>query len=83
MGTPETTPGTGTVLPTPEQQQRAKWDLLLTDLEYRGEQLRQIRAFEPWRMVFTAITAAAALMGAGGVVGGLIVRLLYSPAGTP
>jgi hypothetical protein len=103
------------VLPTPEEQQRAKWDLLLTDLEYRGEQLRHAKSYnpvemetrleqlrhaksynpveietrlqqlryEPRRFWISAITAAAALMGAGGVVGGLIVRLLYAPAGTP
>jgi hypothetical protein len=68
-----------TVLPSPEQTQRAQWDLLLTDLEYRGEQLRQIKVFEPRRMWISAVTAAAALMGAGGVVGGLLVRLMYSP----
>jgi len=67
------------VLPSPEQTQRAQWDLLLTDLEYRGEQLRQIKVFEPRRMWISAVTAAAALMGAGGVVGGLLVRLTYSP----
>ena len=30
-------------LPTEEQKQRAKWDLVLADLEYRQEQLRLAR----------------------------------------
>ena len=30
-------------LPSDEQKQRAKWDLLLADLEYRQEQLRLAR----------------------------------------
>jgi hypothetical protein len=61
--------------PSAEQQQRAKWDLLLLDIEMRSEQLRQIRVYEPWRLWFTGIGAAAALLAAGGVVGGLLVRL--------
>jgi hypothetical protein len=63
-------------LPTPEQQQRAKWDLLLRDLELRGEQIRQLKSFEGWRLLFTGLGSAAALLAAGGVVGGLLVRLL-------
>jgi hypothetical protein len=35
---------TTTPLPTPEQVARARWDLLLTDREYRAEQVRQIKA---------------------------------------
>jgi len=32
------------VLPTDEQQQqRARWDLLLLDLEHRAEQIRQLK----------------------------------------
>jgi len=30
-------------LPSDEQQQRAKWDLLLLDIEHRTEQLRQLK----------------------------------------
>jgi hypothetical protein len=63
-------------LPTVEQQQRAKWDLLLTDLEHRTEQLRQLKAYEPRRIFIQAITASAAVFAAGGVVGGLLVNLL-------
>lgn len=33
-----------TPLPTDEQRQRAKWDLLLADLEYRQDQMRLARA---------------------------------------
>jgi len=54
--------------PSPEQQQRAKWDLLLADLEYRQEQLRQARqqmSLAPWQIAFTGMTAGAALFAAG------------------
>jgi len=54
-----------TIAPTPEQQQRAAWDLLLTDIEYRQEQLRQIKTYEPWRLAFAGMTAGAALFAAG------------------
>jgi hypothetical protein len=63
------------VLPTDEQQQRAKWDLLLLDIEYRTEQLRQAQSYEPRRLLI-AIAAASTVFAAGGVVGGLLVRLL-------
>lgn len=49
-------------IPTTEQEQRAKWDLLLLDIETRTEQLRQLKRFEPWRL-------AATLAGAGTVAG--------------
>lgn len=64
--------------PTAEQQQRAKWDLLLADLERRHEQIRQMKAYEPRRLIIQAITAAAAVFAAGGVVGGLFVNLLHT-----
>lgn len=63
-------------LPTAEEQQRAKWDLLLLDIEQRSEQLRQMKAFEGWRLVFTGLGTGAALLAAGGIVGGLLVRIL-------
>ena len=62
--------------PTPEQEQRVKWDLLLTNLEYRLEQVRQIKTYEPKRLIIQGLTAAAALMGAGGVIGGLLVKAI-------
>ena len=52
-------------LPTEDQQQRANWDLLLADLEYRQEQLRQARHYVPWRPAFGGMTAGAALFAAG------------------
>lgn len=67
---------TGLPLPTSEQDQRAKWDLLLLDIEQRTEQVRQLKGFEGKRLVIQGITAAAAVFAAGGVVGGLFVRLL-------
>jgi len=65
-----------TMQPTPEQEQRVKWDLLLTNLEYRLEQVRQIKTYEPKRLIIQGLTAAAALMGAGGVIGGLLVKAI-------
>lgn len=44
-------------LPTPEQEARAKWDLLLTDLELRQEQLRQLKRYEPMRLLAAMMTA--------------------------
>jgi len=67
---------TDAVLPTTEQEQRAKWDLLLLDIEHRTEQVRQMKSFEGRRLVIQAVTAAAAVFVAGGVVGGLFVSLL-------
>ena len=64
-------------LPSDEQQQRARWDLLLLDLEHRAEQIRQLKTYEGRRLVIQAVTAAAAVFAAGGVVGGVIVRLLH------
>lgn len=63
-------------VPSAEQEQRAKWDLLLLDIEHRSEQLRQLKAYEPKRLIVQALVAAGTLLAAGGVVGGLITRLL-------
>ena len=63
-----------THVPLTEQEQRAKWDLLLLDIEYRTEQLRQIKAtpmrIEILKLGVAAITAAVALLAAtaGGTV---------------
>ena len=46
-------------LPTAEQEQRAKWDLLLLDLEFRAEQVRQLKRFEPWKLAATMASAIA------------------------
>jgi hypothetical protein len=64
-------------MPSDEQQQRAKWDLLLLDIEHRTEQVRQIKVFEPRRLLIQGLIAAAALLAAGGVVGGLLVNLMH------
>ena len=56
---------TDTTLPTDEQKQRAKWDLLLADLEYRQEQLRQSKQYEPLALGLCRMTAGAALFAAG------------------
>lgn len=64
-----------TTLPTDEQVQRAEWDLLLLDIETRTEQLRQIKTFEPRRLVIQGVTASAVLMGAGAAIGALLLKL--------
>ena len=69
-------------LPTAEQQQRAKWDLLLTDIEYRTEQLRQLKVYEPRRLLIQAITATAALLGGGAAIGAVVTSLLLRHVGT-
>ncbi len=49
-------------LPTAEQLQRAKWDLLLLDIEARTEQVRQLKRYEPWRLA-AALGSASAVAG--------------------
>jgi hypothetical protein len=39
-----------TILPDEIQKQRAKWDLLLTDIELRSEQLRHAKGYNPIEM---------------------------------
>jgi hypothetical protein len=63
-----------TILPTAEQEQRAKWDLLLLDIEHRQEQVRSMKAFENWRFVLQVLTVGAAIGGAAGVWIGLFIR---------
>ena len=63
-------------LATREQEQRARWDLLLLDLEHRAEQVREPKTYEGWRLAVPTIAAFAAVFAAGGVVGGLIVKIL-------
>jgi hypothetical protein len=69
-------PMTDASLPTSEQEQRAKWDLLLLDIEQRTEQVRQMKTYEPHRLLIQAITALAALLGAGAALGALVATLL-------
>ena len=49
-------------VPSEEQKARAKWDLLLLDLELRGEQVRQMKAYEPWKLA-AALASASAIAG--------------------
>lgn len=70
-----------TITPTPEQEQRAKWDLILADLELRAEQIRQMKGFpagtyETHRIFIQAISAAAAVFIAGAAVGGLLIHAI-------
>jgi hypothetical protein len=70
-----------TVTPTAEQLQRAQWDLILHDLELRGEQIRQMKSFptgtyEGWKLMIAATSATAAVFIAGAAVGGLLAHVL-------
>lgn len=62
---------------TPEQEQRAKWDLLLLDVETRSEQLRQMKTFpsgtyEGWKLAFAGMSAGAAIFASGAAVTALV-----------
>jgi len=65
-------------MPTQEQQDRARWDLLLLDIEHRTEQVRQMKAFEGRRLAIQAISAAAAVFIAGAAVGALLLSVLHA-----
>jgi hypothetical protein len=65
-----------TTTPTPEQEQRAKWDLLLADMERRAEEIRRLPTYEGWKLVAAGLTVGAAVMAAGMVTGAFIVHLL-------
>ena len=66
----------GTITPSAEQLQRAQWDLILRDLELKGEQVRQMKAYEGKRLFVQASAAASTMLIAGAALGGLIVHLL-------
>jgi hypothetical protein len=67
--------------PTSEQQQRAKWDLLLRENERRAEQLRNMNRpninyeLTPYekRLMVLAVGAGAAVFAAGMVMGAFII----------
>ena len=62
-------------LPSAEQIQRAKWDLLLIDIETRAEQIRQLKTFEPRRLLIQGLTAGGVLLGAGAALGALLAHI--------
>jgi hypothetical protein len=66
-------------LPSAEQVERARWDLILRDLEHRAEQVRQMKAFEGRRLAIQAIGATAAVFIAGTAVGALLLNTLSRP----
>jgi protease II len=49
----------------------------LLDIETRTEQLRQIKTFEPRRLIIQGLTAGGVLMGAGAAIGALFVHLVH------
>jgi hypothetical protein len=70
-----------TITPTPEQRQRAEWDLLLLDMEVRAEQNRQMKAFpagtyEGWKVAFAGMAAGGTLLAAGAALMALVLHLL-------
>jgi hypothetical protein len=48
-----------------QEQQRAKWDLLLADIELCQEQLRRARPFNPWPVMIAGLATGAGLFAAG------------------
>ena len=60
------------VPPTPEQEERAKSDLLLLEIETRTEQIRRLKTCEGWLLI--AMTAVA-IFGAGAAFATLILHL--------
>jgi hypothetical protein len=61
--------------PTSDQEQRAKYDAVLADLELKQEQLRQLRLFEPRRLTFQMLGAVAALLVACAAFTGSVLAL--------
>jgi hypothetical protein len=59
------------------EKQRARWDLLLLGIEYHTEQLRQLKTFEPRKLLFTGLTTGAALFGAAVALAAFVLRLLH------
>lgn len=83
-------PMTDLTTPTSEQEQRAKYDAVLADLELKQEQLRQLRVFdvelkqqqlrqfaiyEPRRLAFQLLGAVAALLLAGAAFAGSVLAV--------
>jgi hypothetical protein len=69
---PELQPGGMSGTPTPEQEQQAKSDLLLLDIETRTRQVQRLQTYERWlRIAMTAV----AIFGAGAAFATLILHL--------
>jgi fatty acid desaturase len=56
-------------VPSDDQKQRAAWDLLLLDIEHRTEQVRQLKSYEPWRVIFAGFISGAAILAVGVAIG--------------
>jgi hypothetical protein len=69
---PELRPGGISGTPTPEQERRAKSDLLLLDIETRTKQVQRLQTYERWLLI--AMTAVA-IFGAGAAFATLILHL--------
>ena len=62
-------------IPLTEQQQRLVWNEILLDIEYRSEQLRQLKSLEPLKLAISAAGTAAGVLAA---IAGGTVWLLHS-----
>jgi len=57
-----------------ELEQIKLWDAILTDIETRTEQLRQLKTFEPRKLLLSGITTGAAVFGSGAAFLGLLLH---------
>ena len=58
-----------------ELQDQVEQDLRIDQMTINIEKMRQDMRWEARKFTLQAITAAAALLAAGGVIGGVVVRL--------
>ena len=49
----------------------------MLDIETRTDQLRQLRTYEPRKLLFTGLTTGTALFGAAVALAAFLLRLLH------
>jgi hypothetical protein len=60
-----------------EAEERAKWDLLLLDMERRADELRRLKSPRLRRLMIQAVIVLIVLLGAGAALGALVTTLLH------